>query len=106
MYLATLDCATSNPSLSSSPWMRGAPHGGFSILIRRIKARSSALFRKLNADGVMAWRKRFRAKIEAISELYPPKQKLDVDALADMAATLVEGGLVIGRLLQDMTVLP
>ena len=29
MYLATLDCATSNPSLSSSPWMRGAPHSGF-----------------------------------------------------------------------------
>src|SRR6266481_5370776 len=28
MYLATLDCATSNPSLSSSPWMRGAPHSG------------------------------------------------------------------------------
>src|ERR1700694_4229667 len=25
MYLATLDCATSNPSLSSSPWIRGAP---------------------------------------------------------------------------------
>jgi hypothetical protein len=24
MYLATLDCAISNPSLSSSPWMRGA----------------------------------------------------------------------------------
>lgn len=61
--------------------------------------------RKLNADGVMAWRKRFRAKIEAISKLYPPKQKLDVDALADMAATLVEGGLIVGRLLQDSTVL-
>src|ERR1700676_1341145 len=25
MYLATLDCAASNPSLSSSPWIRGAP---------------------------------------------------------------------------------
>ena len=25
MYLATLDCAISNPSLSSSPWMRAAP---------------------------------------------------------------------------------
>ena len=62
--------------------------------------------RKLNADGILAWRTRFRAKIEAISERYPPKQKLDVDALADMAATLVEGGLIIGRLLQDMTVLP
>src|ERR1700745_1836179 len=43
MYLATLDCATSNPSLSNSPWIRGAPQSGFSMLIRRIKARSSAL---------------------------------------------------------------
>jgi len=40
MYLATLDCATSNPSLSSSPWMRGAPQSGFSMLIRRINTRS------------------------------------------------------------------
>src|SRR5262245_35956569 len=40
MYLATLDCATSNPSFSSSPWMRGAPHSGFSMLICRISARS------------------------------------------------------------------
>ena len=42
MYLATLDWATSKPSLSSSPWMRGAPHSGFSTLIRRISARRSA----------------------------------------------------------------
>src|SRR6202051_4649446 len=41
MYLATLDCATSIPSLSSSPWMRGAPQSGFSTLIRRINPRSS-----------------------------------------------------------------
>ena len=41
MYLATLDCATSNPSLSSSPWMRGAPQSGFSMLIRRINERRS-----------------------------------------------------------------
>src|SRR5450631_3468530 len=40
-HLATLDCATSNPSLSSSPWMRGAPQSGFSTLIRMINARSS-----------------------------------------------------------------
>jgi hypothetical protein len=31
MYLATLACATSNPSLSSSPWMRGAPQSGLSL---------------------------------------------------------------------------
>ncbi|WP_244438071.1 hypothetical protein [Afipia birgiae] len=41
MYLAILDCATANPSLSSSPWIRGAPQSGFSTLIRRISARSS-----------------------------------------------------------------
>jgi len=62
--------------------------------------------RELNAGGVLAWRKRFRAKFEAISKHYPPKQEIDVDALADMAATLVEGGLISGRLLEDMTVLP
>ena len=41
MYLATLDGATSNPSLSSSPWMRGAPQSGCSMIIRRISARRS-----------------------------------------------------------------
>src|SRR6266567_4652001 len=42
MYFATLDSATSKPSLSSSPWIRGAPHSGLSTLIRRISARRSA----------------------------------------------------------------
>src|ERR1700676_5058499 len=41
VYLATLDCATSNPSLSNSPWMRGAPQCGFSTLICRINPRNS-----------------------------------------------------------------
>ena len=30
--------------LEQLPWMRGAPHNGFSALIRRISARSSAIF--------------------------------------------------------------
>ena len=62
--------------------------------------------RELNAGGVLAWRLRFRARIEAIMLRYPPKQEIDVDALADMATSLVEGGLILGRLLQDVTVLP
>jgi hypothetical protein len=37
MYLATVDCATSTPSFSSSPWIRGAPHNVFSALIRLIR---------------------------------------------------------------------
>jgi hypothetical protein len=29
------------PSLSSSPWMRGAPHNGLAVLMRRMKSRIS-----------------------------------------------------------------
>jgi hypothetical protein len=36
IYLATLVCPTSIPSLSSSPWIRGAPHKGLVMLISRI----------------------------------------------------------------------
>jgi hypothetical protein len=38
-----VDSAISNPSLSSSLWMRGAPHNGFSLLIRWMSSRSSRL---------------------------------------------------------------
>ena len=31
---------------------------------------------------------------------------MDFEALADMAATLVEGGLVLGRLFKDSSILP
>jgi hypothetical protein len=43
MYLETVDSAISNPSLSGSPWMRGAPYNGFSLLIRWMSSRSSHL---------------------------------------------------------------
>ena len=39
MYFETVDWATSNPSIRSSPWIRDAPHSGFSLLIRRIRSR-------------------------------------------------------------------
>jgi hypothetical protein len=41
MYLATVDCATSIPSLSSSPWMRGARHSRLARLISRLSRRIS-----------------------------------------------------------------
>jgi hypothetical protein len=43
MYLETVDSAISKPSFRSSPWMRGAPHNGFSLLIRWMRSRSSRL---------------------------------------------------------------
>src|SRR3984893_10480667 len=41
MYLATLVCPISTPSLTSSPWIRGAPHSGLAMLISRISLRIS-----------------------------------------------------------------
>ena len=41
IYLATLVCPMSIPSLSSSPWIRGAPHNGMAMLISRISCRIS-----------------------------------------------------------------
>ena len=62
--------------------------------------------RDLNADGVLTWRRRFRERLDLIAARYPPRQQVDLDALADMAATLVEGGLILGRVLKDVTILP
>ena len=62
--------------------------------------------RDLNAESILVWRRRFRSRLELIAERYPPRQKVDLDALADMAATLVEGGLILGRALKDVTILP
>ena len=41
MYLLTLVSPMPMPSLSNSPWMRGAPHKGFSRHILRIRSRTS-----------------------------------------------------------------
>ena len=62
--------------------------------------------RQLNAEGVLAWRQRFRERLDLIATRHPPRFEVDFDALADMAATLVEGALILGRLLNDVTIPP
>lgn len=65
-----------------------------------------AEIRDLNAQGMLDWRRRFRARFEAIAERYPPRVPVDMAALSDMATVLVEGGFVLGRALQDSSILP
>ncbi|MBI3451248.1 MAG: TetR/AcrR family transcriptional regulator [Rhodospirillales bacterium] len=57
--------------------------------------------RELNRDGVLAWRLRFRERLTCIAERHKPKTEIDIDSLADMAATLVEGGIILSRILND-----
>ena len=62
--------------------------------------------RDLNAKSVLRWREQFGARLDAIAKRYPPRREVDLDALADMAASNVEGGLILGRLLKDQSILP
>ncbi len=62
--------------------------------------------RDLNAKGILRWRGRFRERLDLIATRHPPRGQPDFEAMADMAATLVEGGLILGRALRDATILP
>jgi TetR/AcrR family transcriptional repressor of nem operon len=57
--------------------------------------------RELNAEGILRWRRRFRERFDLIAKSYPPREGVDLDALSDMAATLIEGALVLSRALRD-----
>jgi TetR/AcrR family transcriptional repressor of nem operon len=62
--------------------------------------------RDMNAESFLVWRRRFRGRLDEIAKIYPPRQEVDLEALADMAATLVEGALILGRALKDVSILP
>jgi TetR/AcrR family transcriptional repressor of nem operon len=62
--------------------------------------------RQLNAEGILAWRKRFRERLDLIAAKYPPRFDVDFEALADMASTMVEGALIMGRMLNDASIPP
>jgi TetR/AcrR family transcriptional regulator, transcriptional repressor for nem operon len=53
--------------------------------------------RAMSAEGIMTWRKRFRERLEAIARRYPPRVPIDLDALADMNITIVEGGIILEK---------
>lgn len=62
--------------------------------------------RLLNKQGVLRWRTRFRSRIRRIADAYPPRTDVDLDALADMIPALLDGGIIISKVLDDKEVLP
>jgi TetR/AcrR family transcriptional repressor of nem operon len=61
--------------------------------------------REINAQGVRAWRTRFRDHLERIAAVYPTRFEVDLDMLADMLSTLVEGGIVMEKALREPRIL-
>ena len=62
--------------------------------------------RRLNAESALLWRRLFTKRLAAVSERYPPRVDVDMDALADMIVTVFEGGIIVSRLVREWSVLP
>ena len=62
--------------------------------------------RELNAEGVLSWRRIFAAMFENVIEKYPMKVERPSEELADMLSSIIEGGIILSRVLNDRHVLP
>ena len=61
----------------------------------------SAKVKEATRQAVLSWRARLKALLEEVTAVYPPREPVDLTALADFMSTAVEGGSVLGRVLDD-----
>ena len=62
--------------------------------------------RDMMLEGVSSWRKFFLDRLTLIAERHPPRIKIELEALADMANALVDGGIIMSRIMRDKNILP
>lgn len=60
----------------------------------------------LTRTGVIAWRTRFVETLTEISEIYPPNDDVNLEEVADMISTMIEGGIIMSKALKDPQKLP
>jgi TetR/AcrR family transcriptional repressor of nem operon len=48
--------------------------------------------------GMLEWRAMIAERLREIAELYPPRVAIDIDALADMFCSCLEGGIILARI--------
>ncbi|MCV9963400.1 TetR/AcrR family transcriptional regulator [Pararhizobium sp. BT-229] len=61
---------------------------------------------EINRQAALTWRRRFRGMFEEIMAVYTPREPFDVDQLADMVSTVIEGGIVLSKALKEPQSLP
>ncbi|MGI9386797.1 MAG: TetR/AcrR family transcriptional regulator, partial [Methyloligellaceae bacterium] len=66
--------------------------------IKDIRETSLGLLKR-NRGGIIA-------RLKRIAKRYPPKDDIEVESLAEMTLSIVEGGMIISALLGDTTYLP
>ncbi|MEP9376859.1 TetR/AcrR family transcriptional regulator [Aquabacter sp. CN5-332] len=57
--------------------------------------------RELTARSVESWNARFRAIIEEIAAVHPPREKVEFGDIADMLSCVVDGGIIMSKTLND-----
>jgi AcrR family transcriptional regulator len=61
--------------------------------------------RELAAEGVLSWRRLFESRLEAIAKKYPLKLEVSLTEMADNLTSVIEGGIVVSRVLTSNQVL-
>ena len=61
--------------------------------------------RQMNEDAIVSWRNRFRYRLERIADVYRLQAKAELDDLADMLTAVIEGGIILSRVLRDTALL-
>jgi AcrR family transcriptional regulator len=62
--------------------------------------------RDLNTSAVLAWRRRFRERLDSIAARYPPRIPVDLNDLADMLSVIADGGIILSKVVHDKGALP
>ena len=57
--------------------------------------------REVNRAALMNWRRRFCTAFRAIAIRYPPRDEVSLDDLADMFTSIVDGGIIVSRALDE-----
>jgi TetR/AcrR family transcriptional repressor of nem operon len=65
-----------------------------------------ATVRRLTADSVRKWNAFFRQRLEAIAASHPPAEPVDLDQLSAMMSCVVDGAIIMGKALDDPSILP
>ncbi len=57
--------------------------------------------RDLTAQSVRSWNAHFREILDGIAAIYPPREPIDLDDLAEMISCVVDGAIIMSKTLDD-----
>ena len=61
---------------------------------------------EIDTANLLRWRERFKDRFELIAERYPPRIDVDLEALADMLTALIDGSIILSRIVREKHALP